>query len=366
MSFFRELAEYKDFDFWQFWEQVKISEVKTVLSKKKLMKNDYLILLAPIAETVLEELAQRANALTTQYFGKTVQLFTPLYLANYCVNNCVYCGFKVNNELKRHKLNECELRAEAEMIASTGLSHILILTGEDKKQTPVAYIVQAIKILKEYFSSISIEIYPLTVEEYQEVKNAGCDGMTIYQEVYNKNVYQKMHLAGPKTDYLFRLDAPERACKANLRTVTIGALLGLDFWRIEAFFTGIHALYLQKKYQKIEIAIAPPRIRPQLGGFEPTEYVNDKNVVQYITAFRLLMPNNGITVSSREHADFRDNLIKLGLTKMSAGVSTAVGGHSNKEETGQFDIADERSVDEITNALYQNGYQPIFKDWLNI
>lgn len=157
MSFFRELAEYKDFDFWQFWEQVKISEVKTVLSKKKLMKNDYLILLAPIAETVLEELAQRANALTTQYFGKTVQLFTPLYLANYCVNNCVYCGFKINNELKRHKLNEAELRAEAKIIAATGLSHILVLTGEDKNQTPVTYIVEAIKILKNIFLQLVLK-----------------------------------------------------------------------------------------------------------------------------------------------------------------------------------------------------------------
>ena len=219
MSFLKEIEQYKNFDFIDFWRKVKLSDIKKVLLKNKLDKNDYLTLLAPQAEELLEDMAQKANFLTTQYFGKTVQLFTPLYLANYCVNNCVYCGFKVNNELKRHKLNECELRAEAEMIASTGLSHILILTGEDKKQTPVAYIVQAIKILKEYFSSISIEIYPLTVEEYQEVKNAGCDGMTIYQEVYNKNVYQKMHLAGPKTDYLFRLDAPERACKANLRTV---------------------------------------------------------------------------------------------------------------------------------------------------
>ncbi|MBP7254894.1 MAG: 2-iminoacetate synthase ThiH [Negativicutes bacterium] len=366
MSFFRELAEYKDFDFWQFWEQVKISEVKTVLSKKKLMKNDYLILLAPIAETVLEELAQRANALTTQYFGKTVQLFTPLYLANYCVNNCVYCGFKINNELKRHKLNEAELRAEAKIIAATGLSHILVLTGEDKNQTPVTYIVEAIKILKEYFSSVSIEIYPLTLAEYDELKAAGCDGMTIYQEVYNEAVYQKMHLAGPKTNYLFRLEAPERACQAKLRSVNIGALLGLNDWRIEAFFTGIHALYLQKKYQAVEIAISPPRIRPQLGGFIPSEYVNDKNIVQYISAFRLLMPNSGITISSRESANFRDNLIPLGITKMSAGVSTAVGGHSNSSEPGQFEIADERSVEDISNALYQKGYQPIYKDWFNL
>lgn len=366
MSFLKEIEEYKNFDFIDFWNKVDKNNIQKVLAKNKLDKNDYLILLAPQAEELLEEIAQKANFLTTQYFGKTVQLFTPLYLANYCVNNCVYCGFKVNNELKRHKLNEIELRAEAEVISRTGLNHILILTGEDQKQTPVSYIVQAIKILKEYFSSVSIEIYPLTVQEYQEVKNAGCDGMTIYQEVYNQETYQKMHLSGPKTNYLFRLDAPERACQANLRTVTIGALLGLYYWRIEAFFTGIHALYLQKKYKDVEIAIAPPRIRPQLGSFKPTEYVIDKNIVQYITAFRLLMPNNGITVSSREHASFRDNLIKLGLTKMSAGVSTAVGGHSSEQETGQFDIADERSVDEISTALYQSGYQPIFKDWFNI
>jgi 2-iminoacetate synthase len=217
--------------------------------------------------------------------------------------------------------------------------------------------------LKKYFTSISIEIYPLETEEYAELVAAGVDGMTIYQEVYDQKIYEELHIAGPKRNYAYRFDAPERACQAGMRTVNIGALLGLNDWRKEAFITGIHANYLQGKYLDVEISMSPPRMRPHAGGFPPKVIVDDKNLVQYILAYRLFMPRSGITLSTREAAKLRNNLLKLGVTKMSAGVCTAVGGHTQRGSASQFEISDERSVAEVAAMLYQEGYQPVYKDW---
>ncbi|MBP1764965.1 MAG: ThiH, partial [Firmicutes bacterium] len=213
------------------------------------------------------------------------------------------------------------------------------------------------------FSSIMIEVYSLTEEEYRELVNAGIDGVTMFQEVYDADIYSELHLAGPKRNYRFRLEAPERSGAAGCRTLNVGALLGLDDWRKEAFFTGLHAAYLQQNFPDAEISISTPRMRPHLGGFPPKVIVNDSNIVQYTTAFRLFMPRGGITLSSRETPKMRDHLIKLGVTKISAGACTAVGGRSHPEETGQFDISDDRSVAEMAAMLYEQGYQPVFKDW---
>jgi len=363
MSFYEEIQRYGAFDFEGYFARVADAEIEKIIKKNRLTKQDYLALLSPAAEHYLEEMARKAHRLTIQHFGRVVFLFTPLYLSNYCVNHCVYCGFKVSNTLERKKLTPAELVKEAEIIAATGLKHILILTGESRGDSPVSYIKECVEILKKYFTSISIEIFPLEEREYAELISAGVDGLTIYQEVYNEEIYADVHPAGPKRNYRFRIEAPERACRAGMRTVNIGTLLGLNNWRNEAFFTGLHADYLQNRFPDVEVSISPPRMCPHLGGFRPMVEVSDKNLVQYMLAFRIFMPRGGITISTRERAELRDHLVKLGATKMSAGSCTAVGGRSEYHATSQFEISDERSVSEMAGMLYSQGYQPVYKDW---
>lgn len=367
MSFYEEYHKFKDFNFDNFFSQISDSDILRILNKDNLDEFDFLALLSPTAESYLEEMAQKSHRLTVQYFGKTILLYTPIYIANHCVNKCSYCGFNVENKINRKRLSLEEIEAEARSISSSGLRHILLLTGESKKESPVSYIVDAVKILKKYFDSISIEIYPLTEDEYIEVIEAGVDGLTVYQEVYDEDVYDRVHIAGPKKNYRFRLDAPERGCIAKMRNVNIGALLGLSDWRIESFFTGLHTSYLQNKYSDVDISVSLPRIRPHAGSFEDIFVVNDKSLVQIMLAIRLFLPRVGITISTREQQELRDNLIALGVTKMSAGVSTEVGGHSSKNKTeAQFDISDKRSVREVRDTIEAKGYQPLFKDWMII
>lgn len=363
MSFDDLRKKYEKLDFDSFFAQVSDRDVERALEKQRLTEMDYLTLLAPRAEGHLEEMAQKAHRLTVRHFGRVMLLYTPLYLANYCVNNCVYCGFRAHSKLARKKLSPAEVEAEAQIIAATGLKHILILTGESRQYSPVSYIKECIEILKKYFTSISIEIYPLEEHEYAALIAAGVDGLTIYQEVYHEQVYAALHPSGPKRNFRFRLDAPERACRAGIRTVNVGALLGLHEWRPEAFFTGLHAHYLQNMYPAVEVSISPPRIRPYPGEFQPAVTVTDKNLVQYVLAFRLFMPRGGITISTRESAALRNHLVKLGVTKMSAGSCTAVGGRSDQHSTGQFEIWDRRGVAEVAGMLYAHGYQPVYKDW---
>ncbi|MEW9121642.1 MAG: 2-iminoacetate synthase ThiH [Thermotaleaceae bacterium] len=367
MSFYDKYLEYQDFDFEAFFQRVTDEAVETVLRKDYLQEEDFLLLLSPRAGKYLEAMAQRARDLTTQHFGKTIQLFTPMYLGDHCVNRCVYCGFNVDNKFPRKKLTMEALEKEAQAIADTGLRHLLILTGESRKHTPVAYIKECVEYLKEHFSSIAIEIYPLNTEEYKELIDAGVDGLTIYQEVYNEEIYDQLHLSGPKKNYHYRLDAPERGCQAGMRTVNIGALLGLDDGRKEAFFTGLHAAYLQHRYLDVEISTSLPRIRPHIGAFQPKFPVGDRLLVQIMTALRIFLPRAGMTLSTREPADLRDHMVYLGITKMSAGVSTAVGGHSEGQEAfNQFDISDDRSVVQMKEMLLGSGYQPVLKDWYRL
>ncbi|TYQ18391.1 UNVERIFIED_CONTAM: 2-iminoacetate synthase [Acetivibrio alkalicellulosi] len=364
MSYYDKYIKYKDFDFKGFFDKITDEDVLNSINKERLNEIDFLTLLSHKAENYLEIMARKSMNLTIQHFGKVIFLYTPLYLANYCINQCLYCGFNVTNKITRKKLEMDEVEKEAKIISDSGLRHILILTGESREHTPVDYIARCIQVLKKYFTSITIEIYPLDEHEYKELIMAGVDGLTIYQEVYNEDIYKNLHLSGPKRNYRYRLDAPERACQASMRSVNIGALLGLDHWRRESFFTGLHGNYLQNKYLDTEIGISLPRIRPHKGEFQPEFYVEDKHLVQIILALRLYMPRTGITLSTRERAELRDNLIGLGITKMSAGSSTEVGGHTLDEKSeGQFDISDQRSVDEIKNIIYKKGFQPVFKDW---
>lgn len=329
----------------------------------------FLGLLSENAENSLEEMAIKSRELTLKYFGRAMQLYTPMYLSNYCDNRCLYCGFNVNNKLDRHVMTLDEVEKEAGFISSTGLRHILILTGESRVKSPPDYIKDCVRALKKYFSSISIEIYPLTQDEYSALVMEGVDGLTIYQEVYNEDIYSKMHPAGPKSDYKFRLDAPERGAEAGMRNVNIGVLLGLDDWRKEVFYLGLHAKYLMDRFPDAEIGISVPRIRPQAAGFKPEYVVNDKNMVQIITALRIFLPRLSISLSTRERPEFRDSLIPLGITRMSAGSTTRVGGHTIKaddEYSIQFEISDKRTVDEIRKSLEKKGYQPVFKDWMQL
>ncbi|SHJ60958.1 2-iminoacetate synthase ThiH [Tepidibacter formicigenes] len=364
MSFYYEYIKYRDFDFGNFFEKVTDNDILNVLSKNRLNEIDFLTLLSPKAEKYLEEMAQKSNKLSIQHFGKSIILYTPMYIANYCSNKCSYCSFNVENKITRKKLTLEEVEIEAKKISSTGLRHILILTGESKTKTPISYIKDCVHILRNYFDSICIEIYPLKEEEYKELIHAGVDSLTIYQEAYNENAYDKVHISGPKKNYRFRLDAPERGCRAKMRSVNIGALLGLYDFRSEGFFTGLHGYYLQNKYLDVEINFSLPRIRPHVGSFTDIYEVSDKNLVQVMLALKLFMPYAGINISTRENKYFRENLIPLGITKMSAGVCTEVGGHSqSNKSSSQFEISDTRSVLEIKESLLKKGYQPIFKDW---
>lgn len=367
MSFYHCYEKFKTFDYDHFFEKVTKSDIQRILNQNKIDGYEFLALLSPVAENFLEEMAQRAHILSLQHFGKAILLFTPMYLANHCINQCAYCGYNIHNHIKRKKLTLEEIEKEAIAISSTGLRHILILTGESPKDAPVDYIIAAVGVLKKYFDSIGIEVYPMTEDEYKKIIGAGVDSLTVYQEVYDEKIYDAVHISGPKKDYLFRLDTPERGCRAKMRNVNIGALLGLNEWRREAFMTGLHADYLQNKYPDVAISISPPRIRPHAGCFEDVYPVTDKNLVQYMLALRIFLPYLGITISTRERAALRDHLIPLGVTKMSAGVSTEVGGHSADDKgEGQFEISDARSVDEVKEAILSKGYQPIFKDWMHI
>ncbi|HPT88480.1 MAG TPA: 2-iminoacetate synthase ThiH [Bacillota bacterium] len=368
MSFYHELSMYQREV--ARLQQLEITEarIRQAIDSGSYHPEDYWVLLSPEADDYLETMAWKARELTLQHFGKTVQLFTPLYLSNYCINRCIYCGYNAGHGITRRKLTFSEVEQEGRAIAATGLKHILILTGESPKHSPVDYIKRCVTILRPYFSSVSMEVYPLSVEDYRELIEAGIDGVTLFQEVYDEMVYGQLHLAGPKRDFRFRLEAPERVGKAGGRTIGIGALLGLHDWRVEAFLTGMHANYLQQNFPGAEVSVSLPRLCPEVGGFQPISPVSERQLVQILLALRIFLPRVGITISTRERQGFREHLIGLGVTKMSAGVSTAVGGHAvhSEDDPGQFQISDRRSVAEIYRVISELGYKPIFKDWHDV
>jgi 2-iminoacetate synthase len=365
MSFYNELERYTNFDFKAFFDRITPEQILAVLGREDLSENDFLTLLSPAASTCLEQLARKAQKLTAQYFGHTIQLFIPLYISNFCTNECVYCGFHRGNTITRRKLSLAEIENEAKVLAASGMRHLLLLTGEAPAITSIDYLEEAVRLLKRYFSSVAIEIFPLDEEDYHRLHLAGVDGLTLYQEVYDQKHYGLVHRAGRKTDYLYRLDAPERGARAGFRMVNIGPLLGLGEVRSEVFFAGLHAKYLGDTYLQTEISLSLPRMNPAEGNYQPKFSADDRTFVQFITALRCYLPRAGITVSTRESAAFRDNLIRLGPTRFSAGSCTGVGGYAETRETGspQFEITDERSVNEVVQAIRNAGYQPVYKDW---
>lgn len=340
------------------------ADVAAALGRDHLRPEDFFTLLTPAAQDYLEPMARRSQAETLRYFGRAVNLFTPLYVSDHCTNQCRYCGFNARNKLQRRHLNVDEAEIEAKAIAATGLGHVLLLTGDARHISSPQYIADIAKRIKPLFASVGVEVYSMTEEEYSLLIDNGVDCMTMFQETYNPELYAWLHPAGPKRDYAFRCNAPGRAAAVGMRSVGIGALLGLDNFIHDAFFTGLHAHWLQQNFPGTDISVSVPRMCPHEGSFEVKHAVDDKQFVQYITALRCFLPRAGITVSTRENATLRDNLIPLGVTRVSAGVSTAVGGRElEKSNDGQFEISDHRSVDEMIAALSARGYQAVCKDW---
>ena len=344
-------------------------DVKEALAAETCSVDNFKALLSPAALPFLEEIAQKAQKETRKHFGNSVAIFTPLYIANYCENYCVYCGFNCHNKIKRAQLNAEEIEKEMQAIAETGLEEVLILTGESPNKSSVEYIGEACKIAKKYFKLIGLEVYPMDSKDYAYLHECGADFVTVFQETYNSDKYKTLHLGGRKRIFPYRLNAQERAIMGGMRGVGFAALLGLDDFRKDALATGMHAYLLQKKYPHAEIAFSCPRLRPIINNdkINPKD-VHEPQLLQIICAYRIFMPFASITISTRECERFRDNIIQIAATKISAGVNVGIGGHSQEEEKGdeQFEISDGRSVDEIYQMIEDNGMQPVMKDYIYV
>lgn len=343
-------------------------DVMRALSKEVLKPEDFAALLSPAAEPFLEQMAQRAKLEKEKHFGSSVCLFTPLYIANYCENYCIYCGFNCHNKIRRARLNIDEIEKEMQAIAKTGLEEVLILTGESRKMSDVKYIGEACKVAKKYFKNIGIEVYPMNSNEYAYLHECGVDYVTVFQETYNSDKYETLHLAGHKRIFPYRLNAQERALKGGMRGVAFAALLGLSDFRKDAFATGMHAYLLQRKYPYAEISFSCPRLRPIINNdkINPKD-VHEKQLLQVMCAYRIFMPFAGMTISTRERAGFRNKVIGIAATKISAGVSTGIGSHSadiDDQGDDQFEINDTRNVDEVYNAIKAEGLQPVMNDYV--
>lgn len=361
------IDQMEKYDYSKFTEE----DVRIALEKEILTPRDFQSLLSPVAEKFLEEIAQRARIETRKHFGNSIYMFTPLYISNYCENYCVYCGFNSHNKINRSKLNMEQIEKELKAISKTGLKEVLILTGESRKHSNIEYIGEACKLATKYFNVVGVEIYPLNVDEYSYLNSCGVDYVTVFQETYNSDKYETLHLAGHKRIFPYRLNAQERALMGGMRGVGFAALLGLDDFRKDAFATGYHAYLLQQKYPHAEIAISCPRLRPIINN----EKINPKDVhetqlLQIICAYRIFLPFSNITISTRESAKFRDNVIKIAATKISAGVSTGIGSHSDEVEESrgdeQFEISDSRTVDEVFYSIKNKGLQPVMSDYINL
>lgn len=347
--------------------EIKASEVEWALLRRPgyYVLDRLLILVSPAAENYLEQMAQIAHQITLQRFGRIIWLYEPLYLSNFCVNDCVYCGFNKNHKFSRVRLTIEQALADAEIIAAEGFRDLLLVSGEDKEFITADYLITLADKLREKFSSISVEIYPMEKDEYEKLFKAGIEGVTIYQETYYRNVYTRYHPQGPKADYDWRLNTLDRAASAGMREIGIGALLGLSDWRLETLALGEHAQYLMKRYWKSHVSFSFPRLRPAKDVDEKKfPLISDKELVQMILALRLCFADAGMVLSTRERAELRDKLIGLGITRMSAGSKTSPGGYSDKSgAVGQFEVDDNRTPSQIAEMIKSKGLEPVWKDW---
>lgn len=352
------------------------ADVKAALEHDTCTIEDFKALLSPAAEPFLEQMAQRARLETSKHFGNTVYLFTPLYIANYCENYCVYCGFNCYNHINRMKLSMEQIEKEMKVIADSGMEEILILTGESRGQSNVEYIGEACKLARKYFRMVGLEIYPVNTDEYKYLHECGADYVTVFQETYDADRYEQLHLLGHKRVWPYRFDAQERALRGGMRGIAFSALLGLSDFRKDALASALHVYYLQRKYPHAEMSLSCPRLRPIINNdkINPLD-VHEKQLCQVLCAYRIFLPYVGITVSSRESAEFRNGIVKIAATKVSAGVSTGIGDHESKytgKETDevqgdeQFEIDDNRSLDKMYRDIAEEGLQPVLNDYLYV
>ena len=368
----RVVAEMDAYDYGQY----TAANVRAALSHEYRTLEDFKALLSPAAQPFIEEIAQAAQLETRKHFGNSVCMFTPLYISNYCENYCIYCGFNCHNKINRAKLNASEIEKEMAAIAKTGLQEILILTGESKKMSDVEYIGEACKIARKYFKVIGLEVYPMNSDEYAYLHECGADYVPVFQETYDTDKYEQLHLLGHKRVWPYRFDAQERALMGGMRGVAFSALLGLSDFRKDALASALHVYYLQRKYPHAEMSLSCPRLRPIINNdkINPLD-VHEKQLCQIICAYRIFLPFVGITVSSRESAEFRNGIVKIAATKVSAGVSTGIGDHESKysgkesdEVQGdeQFEIDDNRSLDKMYKDIADEGLQPVLNDYLYV
>jgi 2-iminoacetate synthase len=343
--------------------QTTTKQVEQTLAKSKRNLDDFIALISPAATTYLEQMAQECHELTKKRFGKTIQMYAPLYLSNECQNICTYCGFSLDNKIKRKTLSDAEIKLEVEALKETGFDSVLLVTGEANYTVNINYFLNAIKQIKNDFSTISVEVQPLSTEEYHQLHEAGVYSVLVYQETYHQEVYKKYHTKGKKSNFDFRLETPDRIGKAGIHKIGLGVLLGLEDWRTDSFFNALHLDYLQKTYWQTKYSVSFPRLRPAEGIIEPNFIMDDKDLTQLICAYRLWNEDLEISISTRENENFRNNIIPIGVTSMSAGSKTNPGGYVvDPQSLEQFEISDERSAQEIAQIISYKGYEAVWKD----
>ncbi|EIO5089829.1 2-iminoacetate synthase ThiH [Vibrio cholerae] len=353
------------------WDDSRLSiygktaqDVERALSSPKRTLDDFKALISPAAEPYLETMAQMAYQATRQRFGNTMSMYIPLYLSNLCSNSCTYCGFSMDNRIKRKTLNEVEIEREIAAIKRMGFDSVLLVTGEHETKVGIEYFRRALPIIKQAFHYVAMEVQPLQQEEYAELIGLGLDAVMVYQETYHPSTYAQHHLRGNKTDFWYRLETPDRLARAGIDKIGIGALIGLEDWRTDSFFVAAHLDYLERQYWKTRYSISFPRLRPCEGALQPKSVMTDRQLVQLICAFRLFNSEVELSLSTRESPMFRDQVAKLGITSMSAASKTQPGGYSDpKVELEQFAVSDERSAAEVSSALMEQGLQVVWHDW---
>ncbi|ASW75564.1 thiamine biosynthesis protein ThiH [Chryseobacterium piperi] len=353
------------------WDQIKqrldhvtLSDVEYSLQKKKKTLDDFFNLISKAAASKLEVMASIAQTTTQKRFGKVIQLYAPLYLSNECQNICTYCGFSLDNKLKRKTLSDTELMMEAMVLKTMGINHVLLVSGEANKTVGISYFLNAVRLLKPHFANISIEVQPLSEEEYSQLHKEGVHSVLVYQETYHQEVYKQYHPKGKKSNFPFRLDTPDRIGRAEIHKMGLGVLLGLEDWRVDSFFNALHIDYLQKQYWKSKFSVSFPRLRPAEGIIEPNFIMEDKDLLQLICAYRIWNEDLEISISTRENENFRNHIVSLGATTMSAGSKTNPGGYAvDQQSLEQFETSDERSMLTIKNMIKGAGYDPVMKDW---
>ena len=347
----------------QIYGQTSVDVENALKSDHRTLKH-FMALISPAAESYLEPMARQSTQLTQQRFGKAIQMYAPMYLSNECQNICTYCGFSLDVDIPRKTLNDEEILREVDVIKSMGFDHVLLVTGEANKTVGVTYFEHVIQLIKPYFSHISLEVQPLEEEAYARLMRSGLNTVLVYQETYHRAQYKKHHPKGKKSNFDYRLDTPERLGRAGMYKIGLGALYGLEDWRVDSFFVAAHLQYLEKKYWQSKYAISFPRLRPCAGGIPLKSEMTDRHLVQLICAYRLFSPDVELSLSTRESAKFRDHAIRLGITSISAGSKTDPGGYANPSENlEQFEVSDERSPKEFTRVIRKAGYEVVWKDW---